>query len=214
VPETRPAINPPNGRPFATPFPTPDERSARPVDDARTQLAQIDGLGEVIAAAEAADVSALLALAQPGIIRCAEAGRTAPSECAAQPTAELVSVTQVVGASRLTPRPVTRMERRLHQMFDKNAPSLVFASRDGTLPVGAGGRYFLVFKAPQVLDPESGADAIGLIVSPGRDHPIESFTFILPAYNGLEWIQLEAPHSQVLITPESVQSWPGRGYAQ
>ena len=58
---------------------------------------------------------------------------------------------------------------------------------------------------------EEHYDKLLLIVRPGNEHPIESFTFGLPRRNGLEWIQEFNSDSQILIAPESVETWRGRG---
>jgi hypothetical protein len=153
----------------------------------------------VIRAAESADIAALLDLAETTIFRCADAGRTAPSECADQPDAKLPVVTHWVGAGRPTPRPVTWMDRRLHELFDDNAPVLVFAARELAPPDEGGGRYFLVFVAPELRDPESRYDRIGLIVRPHPDHPIEAIAFGVPGSSPVAWGASIAPQSEVVL---------------
>ncbi len=187
--------------------PRPDESAALPVDEARALLSQIDGLGQVIEAAETLDIAGLLSLAEPGTIDCAAAGRSSPAECETDPTAVLTTVTHAIGVD--VPRHTSRMERMLDDHLGDYPLALAFVSRDATRPEGVGGRYFVVFKSPGTAESERRYDSLAVVVWPGREHPIESFSFIQPDYNGLHWIQWVAFEPQLLLTPESVASWPG-----
>ena len=208
---TSEADDPFEGLHLATPFPRPDEQGARSVDDARDEISNIEGLGEAVAAVESGDVARLLDLTRQESLRCADAGRVAPVECLDDPTAVLTVVDHLVGFDRTAARPVEWMASRLHDIVDGDPATLVFASRDGALPAGPGGRYFLVFESPQASDPQGRYNAVGLLVVPGRASPIEAITFITPDHNALEWVQGFAPDDQILIAPESVAGWPGLG---
>ena len=118
----------------------PDEGFAMPLDEARAMLSEIDGVGDVIEAAQTLDIPRLLDLAEPGTIDCATTGRSTPQECEGQPTAVLPSVTYARGID--VPRPVTTMQQRLEDFFGGHTLALTFVAREGSA-AGRGRRSLL-----------------------------------------------------------------------
>jgi len=201
---------PPPFQNLPTPVPRPDESSALPVDAARRELSKNADLARVIAAAESGDIRTLLNLGQ----RADEAYcrvRQLPPECASQDD-RVPAVYHDIGVRAA--RSFRMMGEWLGNMYADNSAKLTFASRDSRLVEGDGGKYYLVFTLshPAVAGGPPEVGALALIVAPGTPHPVEIFTFFRPGGLGLAWVQEAAdPNFLLLITPETVKDWPGRG---
>jgi len=102
------------------------------------------------------------------------------------------------------------MDGWLHEFFDGQTLALVLASRDGREAEGVGGKYFLVFESAELRERGARYGSLALVVRPGREDPIEEFAFLTADASSLQWIQEIDPHFQVLIAPETVESWRGR----
>jgi len=184
------------------------------IDDARRELSKNADLAAVIKAAEAGNVDALLGLAEKTDGFCGRY-RELPPECASR-DAVVSGVFQDCGLRCI--RSVTTMHDWLSQTLVYQPIKLTFAARDGGLPEGNGGRYFLTFQAA-ALGTFEDHDGIALIVQPGRDGVINLFTFTGSAEVGLAFAQLHLVQDDVpnppaasmedltLIAPVDVSKW-------
>lgn len=201
------------GLPLRTPAPRPDERSARDVSSARTELSRNKHLAAVIRAGENGDVEALLKLAVMAPDNYCAAGRELPEECDSRDQkVEAIYLNQ----PRLRPYPVKTLRDHLAKLFSEGGkPTLAFATRDSRLPEGDGGEYYLMFKTAEEVDFGGGyvANGLELKVRPGSDTPVQWFEIANKDTNPLEWIQAmdetEGAKYHILITPPSVKDWEG-----
>jgi len=204
--QAKPAFPPPREK-----LARPDESHAMPVESARTELQKNADLAAVIDAAESGDIDALMSLAvSAGDDYCSRL-RNLPSECKSRDD-KIPTVYQDSG--EIGPRPVETMRVWLSNLYRGASATLEFASRDSRFREGNGGKYYLVFRFPAAFRFDDGLviDALGLVVIPGSEHPIQWFAFGEPEGNGLKWVQVvggnDGAKYQILIAPESVKDWP------
>ncbi|HLG11693.1 MAG TPA: hypothetical protein VI876_08040 [Dehalococcoidia bacterium] len=209
-------LPPPFERPPATKVPRPNESEAMSLAAAKDSLEQNADLSRVMGAVEAADVDLLISLAKKTDEYCG-LYRTLPEGCKSREE-KVTSVFFDTGI--VAPKPVALMSAWLEQLFQANSASLSLATRDSREPEGNGGKYFLVFRAQNAAktgDETPGGtitvQGLALVVSPGKQEPIEWFTFLGPDNNGLGWVQTVDGEGgakyQILLAPESVRDWPG-----
>jgi hypothetical protein len=109
------------------------------------------------------------------------------------------------------------MEKWINALLEHKPVSLVFAARDGTLPEGDGGVYYLAFQAAAVSSFEE-LIALELVVMPGNpEGVIDFFGFGSTGVGGLQWAQINLTNAHqesadvlgnlTLVAPESVSSW-------
>jgi hypothetical protein len=184
------------------------------VDDARRELSRTKDLAAVVNAAESGDAIMLLDLAVKVDGVC-QMGRVLPEGCESRDSI-VEGVHQDCGERCV--RPLSVMEDWLSATLVNGPVKLEFAARDSRLPAGEGGLYFLTFRAakPGTLE---DYDGIGLVVRPGRQNPIEDFSFMQGAEQGLAFAQYkvaasnqnaraeESYQSLVLIAPKTVATW-------
>jgi hypothetical protein len=206
---------PPYEREPAPKVPRPDESTAKSLNAAREELAANVDLDRTIKAVESKDVNTLIELARKTDEYCG-IYREVPEGCTSRDQ-KLLSV--FYNGGTVYPKPVILFSKWLEELLDSNA-SLSLATRDSRKSAGDGGEYYLVFRGATEARVDDGSkdgpkalQGLALVVSPGKEEPIESFTFLGPDANGLAWLQSLDPHNgakyQLLLAPESVKDWPG-----
>ena len=209
-PKASQTIPPPWERPAPTAIPRPIEGQAKSLNAAKQDFLKEPGLSAVIKSAEAGDVDALLKLARRVDNYCGQSRRL-PSECSSRED-DVDAV--YIDSGEITPRALATMKRWLDALLSNGGSSLDFVSRDSRFPEGKGGKYYLVFRAPELSAVGEGnrVNALRLVVFPGADQPIQWIGFMGAQGNGLQWIQdvdnSETAPYQILLAPASVKDWP------
>jgi hypothetical protein len=209
-PKASQTIPPPWEQPEPTEVPRPKEDQAKSIAAAKQDLAKDADLAAILNSAESGAVDTLMDLAKRSENYC-EQGRKLPPECSSEGD-EVNAV--FIDSGEITPRAVETVKSWIGKLLSNGGSSLEFASRDSRFPEGKGGKYYLVFRAPEVVDLGDGyrVNALRVVVTPGSDTPIDWIGFMGSSGNGLQWVQdvdnSESAPYQLLIAPESVENWP------
>jgi len=203
-----------------TALPLLDVSNAVHADVALPLLRQVPGLGETIAAVEAADADALLALFQVHVVDCQALGRSAGDDCEGinEAVDGKFDAINIEDAGTRWSLASVRARDLLAELLKAGNPQVVAVTHDRTTAPGTGGTYYVAIETGRtdLSDPRHGygegvvGAGFGLRIEAKGQTPIVEFSLLSESWNPLQWLQWSDanPNHSVIFPPDLNEKYP------